>query len=100
MSTVAANNRSNSFVDGSVLYIKPTLTRDLIGEQNVQSGYTVSSLLHTATCLHMLLLLLLVLESPQLTSFSHFRLSYVGCVDGHVGLLSRRSVYGQRLLRL
>ena len=37
----SANNRSNSFVDDSVLYLQPTLTRDLIGEANVQSGYTM-----------------------------------------------------------
>ena len=40
---MSANNRSNSFVDDSILYIKPTLTRDNIGEENVQSGYTVNS---------------------------------------------------------
>ena len=35
------NNRSNSFVRDSVLFLKPTLTADFIGEDNVQSGYTM-----------------------------------------------------------
>ncbi|XP_062507119.1 beta-1,3-glucan-binding protein-like [Corticium candelabrum] len=33
------NNRSNSYVRDGILYIKPTLTSDAIGEQNVESGY-------------------------------------------------------------
>ena len=37
----STNNRSNSFVRNSTLFIKPTLTADFIGEANVQSGYTL-----------------------------------------------------------
>ncbi|KAJ3278544.1 hypothetical protein HDU76_009848, partial [Blyttiomyces sp. JEL0837] len=33
------NNRSNSFVKDSTLYLKPTLTADAIGSSNVVSGY-------------------------------------------------------------
>jgi len=35
------NNRSNSFVNNSVLYILPTLTADNIGAANVLNGYTL-----------------------------------------------------------
>lgn len=35
------NNRSNSFVRDGVLFIKPTLTSDTIGEANVRGGYTM-----------------------------------------------------------
>lgn len=35
------NNRSNSFVQDGVLYIKPTLTADRIGEANLKAGYTL-----------------------------------------------------------
>jgi len=35
------NNRSNSFVQNSVLYLKPTLTADLIGVPNLLNGYTM-----------------------------------------------------------
>ena len=35
------NNRTNSFVRQSILYLKPTLTSDFIGEENVASGYTM-----------------------------------------------------------
>jgi len=35
------NNRSNSYVKDGVLYILPTLTAATIGEQNLQSGYTM-----------------------------------------------------------
>jgi hypothetical protein len=35
------NNRSNSFVRDGVLYIKPTLTADDIGEANLENGYTM-----------------------------------------------------------
>jgi len=34
-----ANNRSNSFVKDSILYLRPTLTADTIGAQNVVNGY-------------------------------------------------------------
>eukprot|EP00732_Lithocolla_globosa_P003175 Lithocolla_globosa_v1_NODE_2409_length_2018_cov_37.605706.p1 type:complete len:361 gc:universal NODE_2409_length_2018_cov_37.605706:1176-94(-) len=34
-----SNNRSTSFVEDSVLYLKPQMTADVIGEQNVQGGY-------------------------------------------------------------
>lgn len=33
------NNRSNSFVQDGVLHIRPTLTSDKIGEENVKNGY-------------------------------------------------------------
>jgi len=36
------NNRSNSYVRSSILYMKPTLTSDLIGWSNVWNGYTMS----------------------------------------------------------
>lgn len=36
------NNRSNSYTRDSILYIKPTLTADTIGEANLKSGYTLS----------------------------------------------------------
>lgn len=37
-----SNNRSNSYVNQSVLYIKPTLTADDIGEDNLKmAGYTL-----------------------------------------------------------
>ena len=32
------NNRSNSFVEDGILYIKPTLTSDFIGEQALREG--------------------------------------------------------------
>jgi beta-glucanase (GH16 family) len=35
------NNRSNSYTNNSVLYLKPTLTADRIGEQFVLNGYTM-----------------------------------------------------------
>eukprot|EP00500_Bicosoecida_sp_ms1_P010662 CAMPEP_0203832028 /NCGR_PEP_ID=MMETSP0115-20131106/69793_1 /ASSEMBLY_ACC=CAM_ASM_000227 /TAXON_ID=33651 /ORGANISM="Bicosoecid sp, Strain ms1" /LENGTH=145 /DNA_ID=CAMNT_0050741089 /DNA_START=15 /DNA_END=449 /DNA_ORIENTATION=- len=35
------NNRSNSFVNASVLHIQPTFTADVIGEANLKSGYTM-----------------------------------------------------------
>lgn len=35
------NNRSNSYTRNSILYIKPTLTADFIGEQNLLNGYTL-----------------------------------------------------------
>eukprot|EP00164_Ancoracysta_twista_P006269 GFYU01008709.1.p1 GENE.GFYU01008709.1~~GFYU01008709.1.p1 ORF type:complete len:388 (-),score=122.60 GFYU01008709.1:71-1234(-) len=35
------NNRTNSYVKDSVLYIKPTLTADNIGEANLHSGFTM-----------------------------------------------------------
>lgn len=35
------NNRSNSFVKNGVLYIKPTLLADTIGDAKVRSGYTL-----------------------------------------------------------
>jgi beta-glucanase (GH16 family) len=35
------NNRSNSYVRDSILYLKPTLTSGTIGEQNVLNGYTM-----------------------------------------------------------
>ena len=35
------NRRNNSFVRSSILYVKPTLTADYLGEANVRSGYTV-----------------------------------------------------------
>ena len=36
---VYANNRTNSFTEDGVLHIHPTLTAELIGEQNVISGF-------------------------------------------------------------
>eukprot|EP00457_Paulinella_chromatophora_P008884 gb/GEZN01008933.1/.p1 GENE.gb/GEZN01008933.1/~~gb/GEZN01008933.1/.p1 ORF type:complete len:347 (-),score=20.10 gb/GEZN01008933.1/:290-1330(-) len=36
------NNRTNSFVRDGVLFLKPTMTADLIGEEALQSGYTMS----------------------------------------------------------
>jgi len=36
------NNRSNSYVRNGILYIKPTLTADTIGVQNLQNGFTMS----------------------------------------------------------
>ena len=36
------NNRSNSYVRNSVLYIQPTLTADTIGEANVVNGYDMN----------------------------------------------------------
>ncbi|OBZ81999.1 Beta-1,3-glucan-binding protein [Choanephora cucurbitarum] len=36
------NNRSNSFVEDGILYLKPTLTSDSIGEQAVKSGGKIS----------------------------------------------------------
>ena len=49
------NNRSNSFVSDSVLSLKPTLTRELIGEENVLNGSicaarTVSAAVQPAAC--------------------------------------------------
>lgn len=35
------NNRSNSYVRDSILYLKPTLTSDTIGLPNVLNGYTM-----------------------------------------------------------
>lgn len=35
------NNRSNSFVRDGILYLKPTLTADIIGDAGVESGYTM-----------------------------------------------------------
>jgi beta-glucanase (GH16 family) len=35
------NNRSNSFVENGVLYIRPTLTSDLIGEDKVMNGANI-----------------------------------------------------------
>ena len=35
------NNRSNSFVNDSILYLQPTLTADTIGDANVRNGYTM-----------------------------------------------------------
>lgn len=35
------NNRSNSYVKNGVLYLKPTLLSDTIGEASVKSGYTL-----------------------------------------------------------
>jgi beta-glucanase (GH16 family) len=35
------NNRSNSYTKDSILYLKPTLTADRIGEQYVETGYTM-----------------------------------------------------------
>lgn len=35
------NNRSNSYVKDGVLYIKPTLLSETIGENNVRGGYTM-----------------------------------------------------------
>jgi hypothetical protein len=35
------NNRSNSYVRDGILYLKPTLTAEKIGEQNVRAGYTM-----------------------------------------------------------
>jgi len=35
------NNRTNSYVRDSTLFIKPTLTADAIGEENVLNGYTM-----------------------------------------------------------
>jgi hypothetical protein len=32
------NNRSNSYVKNGVLYLKPTLTEDAIGETNMRTG--------------------------------------------------------------
>ena len=85
---VSANNRSNSFVDDSVLYLQPTLTRDLIGEQNVQGGYTVSSLPSPPRG---------ALESVH--EYTHSPCSCL-CTDGHVGLLSSGYVHWQFVLRL
>jgi len=36
-----SNNRTNSYVKNGILYIKPTLLSDAIGEANVESGYTL-----------------------------------------------------------
>lgn len=36
------NNRSNSWTDNGVLYLKPTFTADYIGEANLRNGYTFS----------------------------------------------------------
>jgi len=36
------NNRSNSYVEDGILYLKPTLTADTVGEANLQSGYTLN----------------------------------------------------------
>lgn len=36
-----SNNRSNSYVRNSTLFIKPTLTSDKIGEPNVNNGFTM-----------------------------------------------------------
>ena len=36
---VYANNRTNSFTERGVLHIRPTLTADLIGKENVISGF-------------------------------------------------------------
>ncbi|KAI8093299.1 concanavalin A-like lectin/glucanase domain-containing protein [Halteromyces radiatus] len=36
------NNRSNSFVEDGILYIKPTLTTDFMGEQAMMNGGTLS----------------------------------------------------------
>ncbi|XP_062507118.1 beta-1,3-glucan-binding protein-like [Corticium candelabrum] len=36
------NNRANSYVRDGILYIKPTLLSDAIGEANVQNGYTMN----------------------------------------------------------
>ena len=33
------NNRSNSYTRDSILYLKPTLTADRIGEANLEGGY-------------------------------------------------------------
>ena len=35
------NNRTNSYVKNGVLYIKPTLTEDQIGVDNLRNGYTM-----------------------------------------------------------
>lgn len=49
------NNRSNSYVRDSVLYLKPTLTADTIGLPNLMSGFDmnlwVRSYWLTLTCL-------------------------------------------------
>jgi len=36
------NNRTNSYVRDSILYLKPTLTADTIGEANLHSGFSLS----------------------------------------------------------
>ncbi|CEP03396.1 hypothetical protein PBRA_003156 [Plasmodiophora brassicae] len=36
-----SNNRSNSYTRDGILYLRPTLTADMIGEANVRSGYTM-----------------------------------------------------------
>ena len=38
------NNRSNSFVNNSILSIQPTLLADSIGDANVRNGYTMGTL--------------------------------------------------------
>jgi len=35
------NNRTNSYVHDETLYLKPTLTSDMIGEENVVNGHTM-----------------------------------------------------------
>ncbi|KAG0189961.1 hypothetical protein DFQ28_002686 [Apophysomyces sp. BC1034] len=37
------NNRSNSFVRDGILYIRPTLTMDLLGEENMKKGAHIES---------------------------------------------------------
>lgn len=36
-----SNNRSNSYTKDGILYLQPTLTADMIGEQNLLHGYTM-----------------------------------------------------------
>jgi len=35
------NNRTNSYVSNSILYLKPTYTANTIGEQNLENGFTM-----------------------------------------------------------